>query len=67
MAKTLEEVAVAQAKRNLAKVSQRIQDDLVERDRLILALRGKGLSLRELGELAGMSHVAVSKLLDRSG
>lgn len=36
-----------------------------ERNRLIVEARDAGASLREIAEHAGISHVAVKKILDR--
>jgi DNA-directed RNA polymerase specialized sigma24 family protein len=36
-----------------------------ERDKLVRALRERGLSLREIASLAGVSHVAVRQILNR--
>jgi lambda repressor-like predicted transcriptional regulator len=33
-----------------------------ERNRLIVKLRRRGLSLRQIGEAAGLSHAAIAKI-----
>ena len=56
---------VVKALRPLAKAGQDLRDALEHRDQAIIAAWRAGYSLREIGDTVGMSHRAVSKLLER--
>ena len=51
----------------LAEVAERLVDLHRDRDRLIVAARAEGFTLREIGEACGLSHPGVSKILQREG
>lgn len=51
--------------RRLAAVVRRLEDLGEERDQLILRAREEGASLREIADLAGMTHVGIKKLIGR--
>lgn len=51
--------------KRLATVVRRLQELGDERDQLILEARDQGASLREIADLAGMSHVGIKKLIGR--
>lgn len=61
---TFPEMDPALAKR-LATVVRRLQELGDERDQLILEAREQGASLRDIADLAGMSHVGIKKLIGR--
>lgn len=63
-APTFPEMDPVLAKR-LATVVRRLQELGDERDQLILEARDQGASLREIADLAGMSHVGIKKLIGR--
>lgn len=46
-------------------VAQAAEKKRQERDELILAAHAAGASLREIGDLVGLSHVGVKKIIDR--
>jgi len=52
--------------KRLARTSAKAERLLSERDMLILEAFARGASLRAIGEAAGMTHVGVKKLVDRS-
>lgn len=49
--------------RRLTKIAARLDADRVERDRLIVEAHGRGASLREIAKVAGITHVAVRKII----
>lgn len=49
----------------LARWAEKARTATVRRDELIRQMRSGGSSLRVLGEAAGLSHMAVSKIADR--
>lgn len=54
----------AVAKR-LTAVAKRARDNTDERNRLIRQAHADGGSLREIGALAGLTHVGVKKIVER--
>lgn len=52
--------------KRLRRAGERVDADLVERDKLIARAYFAGASLREIGEAVGISHVGVKKILDRT-
>lgn len=53
--------------RALQRVADRIKADTLERNRLIVEAHQDGASLREIAEHAGITHVAVLKIIRRHG
>lgn len=51
--------------RQIERAVKRIERDTEERDRLILLAYAQGASLREIAEVAGITHVGVKKLVGR--
>lgn len=51
--------------RRLRAIANRLLELDAERTELILQARADGASLREIAEVAGMSHVGIMKLIDR--
>lgn len=51
--------------RRLRAIANRLNELDAERAQLILQAHAEGASLREIGEVAGMSHVGIKKLLTR--
>lgn len=51
--------------RRLTTVATRLSELAVERDSLIVELRARGMSLRAIAALAGLTHVGVLRILDR--
>jgi DNA-directed RNA polymerase specialized sigma subunit len=52
--------------RQLRNAVKRATTATEERDRLIVELHRQGASLRAIGEVAGMSHAGVQRVLDRA-
>lgn len=52
-------------RRQLRAAARRASEATVERDRLIREERAAGGTLRAIGELVGLSHVAVQKICAR--
>jgi DNA-directed RNA polymerase specialized sigma subunit len=48
--------------KQLAKAGQKAAQATAERDRLIAEARAKGGTLREIADLVGLSHTAISKI-----
>lgn len=51
--------------RRLAAVASRLDALTVERDELIVELRDRGMSLRSIAALAGLTHVGVLRVVER--
>lgn len=51
--------------KKLARVSSRVDTAVEERDRMILVAFATGASLRDIGEIVGMTHTGVKKLVER--
>lgn len=54
-----------QVARDLTKYANRIESWTQSRDIAIRKLAGAGWSLREIAEVAGLSHTGVKKILER--
>ncbi len=55
----------SEVERRACRVRERLVEDLAERDAVVGALRDAGVSLREIGELVGVSHGTVATILAR--
>lgn len=49
----------------VASWAKKAREATVHRDEAIRAMRGEGATLREIGAAAGLSHVAIAKILAR--
>jgi hypothetical protein len=53
------------AARKVAAEAAKVRKATADRDKAIFAMSAEGASLREIGELAGLSHTAIAKILAR--
>lgn len=45
--------------------AERLRDAVAERDAAVLALHDEGSTLREIGELVGLTHAGVARIVHR--
>jgi hypothetical protein len=50
----------------LAQCQTQIEKWVAKRDKLVVAARSEGNSLRAIAEAVGLSHTAIAKILERS-
>lgn len=53
----------AEISKQLARIASRLESDRAKRDELIIEAHRRGASLREIAACAGLSHVAVLKII----
>lgn len=56
-----------QTAKALARVARQLHADKTERDRLIVQMRSEGGTLREIAEVAGVTHAGVQRIVVRVG